>query len=170
MKRLGFVRRAALAAIAAFTLAMAPAAVSAQELAPEHLAIAREYVKLTDKSNIYELSLIQVGVETMRTILTQHPDLSAPLDAAITVAIEAYKERKGELLDQFARLYALRFSMDELNQIVAFYTSPVGQKLATANASMGSDLQAVMSVFESNLRTEFFARVRAELKAAGYDI
>jgi hypothetical protein len=28
----------------------------------------------------------------------------------------------------------------------------------------------VMGVFETNLQTEFFAKVRAELKEAGYDV
>lgn len=163
-------RRAALVVLAAVGLIATPLAAAAQELAPEHLALARKYVDLTDKSNIYELALIQVGVETMRTILTQNPELSDPLDQAITKSLEGYKERRGELLDQFARLYALRFTMEELQQIVDFYGTPVGQKLATANATMNEDLQAVMKVFESNLKTEFFAKVRAELKAMGHDI
>ena len=163
-------RRAALVIFAALALLAAPTVASAQELAPEHLALAREYIDLTDKSNIYEFALIQVGVETMRTILTQNPQLSEPLDQAISRALDGYKERKGELLDQFARLYALRFSMEEMQQIVDFYKTPVGQKLATANASMNDDLQAVMKVFEANLRVEFFAKVRAEMKALGHDV
>jgi hypothetical protein len=163
-------RRAALAVFAALALMAAPAASSAQELAPEHLALARQYIDLTDKSNIYEFALIQVGVETMRTILTQNPDLQAPLDQAISKALDGYQERKGELLDQFARLYALRFSMEELQQIVDFYGTPVGQKLATANSNLNDDLQAVMKVFEANLRVEFFAKVRAEMKALGHDV
>jgi hypothetical protein len=163
-------RRAALVVLAALALMAAPGAASAQELAPEHLAKAREYVDLTDKSNLYEFALIQVGVETMRTILTQNPDLAAPLDEAISKALDGYQERKGELLDQFARLYALRFSIEELQEIVDFYKTPTGQKLATANANMNDDLQAVMRVFEANLRVEFFAKVRAEMKALGHDV
>jgi hypothetical protein len=171
MLRVFDLRRAALAILAAAMLIAAPAVAQAQqqEVAPEHLALARQYVDLTDKSGAYEVALLQVGIETMRTLLSQNPKIADPLDAAITKTLESYKTRKGELMDQFARLYALRFTMEELQQIVDFYKSPVGQKLAIATSEMPRDLQAVMTIFEANLRTEFFAKVRAELKAAGID-
>lgn len=165
-------RRGVLLLIAALMLGSAalPANAQQSELAPEHLALARQYVDLTDKGGLYEIALVTTGVETMRTILTQHPDLTEPLDTAITTTLTAYKERKGDLMDQFARLYALRFSMDELREIVAFYSSPTGTKLATVNTAIGEDMQVVLRIFENNLRIEFFAKVRAELRAAGHDI
>lgn len=168
-----FLKKRASLLIAAFlSLAAAFAAMpaSAQELAPEHLAIARKYIELTDKSGIYEVSLVETAVETMRTIITQNPEIMDPVDKAITKTLESYKGKKGDLLDQFARVYALNFTMDELQVIVAFYESPVGSKLAAANASLNQSIQMVMRVFETNLKTEFFAKVRAELKAGGYDV
>lgn len=152
----------------AMTFATVPA--DAQELAPEHLAVARKYIELTDKSGIYEIALIKTAVDTMRTIITQNPEISKPVDDAITKTLDVYKGKKGELLDQFARVYALNFTIEELQEIVAFYESPVGSKLATANATLNESLQIVMQVFETNLKTEFFAKVRAELKAGGFDV
>lgn len=149
-------------------LAAVPA--GAQELAPEHLAVARKYVELTDKSGIYEVSLVKTAVDTMRTLISQNPEISKPVDDAISKTLEDYKGKKGDLLDQFARIYALNFTIEELQQIVAFYESPVGAKLATANATLNQSMQAVMQVFETNLKSEFFAKVRAELKAAGFDV
>lgn len=166
----GLVRRLALVLVTAFSLGAMALPAFAQELAPEHLALARKYIDLTDKAGVYEASLINTGVETMRTILSQNPEISAALETAIVRTLDTYKDRKGELLDQFARLYAARFTMEELQQIVDFYASPVGMKLATANTQLNTDLQTVMKVWEANLRTEFFAKVKAELKAAGYDV
>jgi uncharacterized protein len=162
-----FVRRSVQAVVLALTLTSTALPAFAQELAPEHLALARRYVDLTDNGSIYEVTLVQMAVETMRTILQQNPDLTDAVDTAITTVLDSYRDRKGELLDQFARVYALRFTMDELQQIVTFYESPVGMKLTTVNAQAGQDLQAIQEVFEVNLRTEFFAQVRAELRAAG---
>jgi hypothetical protein len=142
----------------------------AQELAPEHLALARKYVDLTDKSGIYEVSLVETAVETMRVILSQNPEITDPVNTAIERTLESYKGGKGQLMDQFARVYALNFTMDELQQIVAFYESPVGIKLASANAALNESLQRVMQVFEAGMKQEFFAKVRAELKAAGFDV
>ncbi len=147
-----------------------PVVAQDSEVAPEHLALARKYIDLTDKSGIYEVALVETAVQTMRTIVSQNPELVDPTDAAITKALEVYKGRKGELIDQFARVYALNFTMDELQEIVTFYESPVGSKLATANATINQSIQTVMEVFQVNLRTEFFALVRANLKEAGFDV
>lgn len=163
-------KRVALTLTALVGLALAAPAVSAQEqeLAPEHLALARKYVELTDKSNIYEVALVETAVATMRSITATNPEIVGPVNDAITKSLEDYKGKKGDLLDQFARVYALSFGIEELQQIVAFYESPVGTKLAAANATLNESLQMVMQVFQANLRTEFVAKVRAELKAGGF--
>jgi hypothetical protein len=170
--KMGFaVRAKALVAVvlSAGMIALAMPAV-AQEVAPEHLALARKYVDLTDRSAIYEVTIVETGIETMRQIVQQNPEIIEQTDAVITKTIEEYKGRKGELLDQFARVYAVRFSMDELQQIVTFYESPVGAKLAQANAEVNVDMQRVMEVFTGNLKREFFAKVRADLRAQGIEI
>jgi hypothetical protein len=165
------IKRVALVIATALALAVvAPVAAQESELAPEHLALARKYVDLTDKSDVYAVSLVETALNTMQTILKTNPDIVEPVDAAITKTLASYKERRSELMDQFARVYALNFTIEELQQIVAFYETPIGQKLATANASLNQSLQRVMQVFQANLGTEFFAAVRAELKANGYDV
>jgi len=152
-------------------IAFLPASQSvAQELAPEHLALARQYVDLTDQSSIYEVSLIQTGIETMQTLIVQNPEIEAQLDEAIGQTINDFAPRKGELFDQFARVYASLFSMGELQEIVTFYQSDTGQKLAKANATANKDLRAVLKIFEVNLKTEFFAKVRARLRDQGLEI
>jgi uncharacterized protein len=169
MKFVNFARTALIAVAAAFTAAM-PVGVSAQELAPEHVALARQYVDLTDKASIYEITLVEVGIETMQTLVSQNPDKYELVDQAITKTLDAYKAKKSDLMDQFARIYAQRLSMEELQQIVDFYASPVGQKLATVASQSNNDLQTVMHLYQINLRTEFFAQVRAELRASGLNL
>lgn len=143
---------------------------SAQELAPEHLALAREYVDLTNRAAIYEVTLVETGIETMQTIVSQNPEIADQVDTAIGEVLKSYADRDDELLDQFARVYAVRFSMDELQQIVDFYSSPVGDKLAQANLEINDDLQRVMQVYETNLKREFFAKVRAQLEEQGVEL
>ncbi len=141
-----------------------------QELAPDHVALARKYVDLTDQASIYELSLLQSGINTMQTLVTQNPEIEDALDEAIGLTIKEYADDKDSLMNQFARVYASRFTMEELQQIVDFYETDVGRKLAENNAEINKELQAVLGVFEKNLRVEFFAKVRAKLREKGFDI
>lgn len=142
----------------------------AQEVPPEQLALARKYIDLTDRGSIYEVTIVETGVETMQQIVTQNPEIIEQTNEVITNVIEEYRGRKGELMDQFARVYALRFSIEELQEIVTFYESPTGQKLAQANSEVNTDLQRVMQVFTGNLKREFFAKVRSELRARDIEI
>lgn len=171
-KKANLVRGARTVIAAALTMGFIGLSVPAyaQEVAPEALAMARKYVDLTDRSAIYETTIVETGIETMRQIVQQNPEIMDKTNDAITKVIEGYKGLKGELLDQFARVYATRFSMEELQQIVDFYSSPTGQKLASANSELNTDLQRVMQVFTNNLKREFFAKVRAELRAQGVEI
>jgi uncharacterized protein len=169
MKTLKFARTALLGLVLALC-AMMPSAASAQELAPEHLALARKFVDLTDKAAVFEVALVQVGIDSLRTIVAQNPDKYDIVDAAVTKVLGVYKEKKGELMDQFARIYAQVLTMEELQAIVDFYGSPVGQKLADVQADSNDDLQTVMQLYQINLRTEFFAQVRAELREQGMNL
>ncbi len=157
-----------LAIISTMFISLSP--VVSQELAPDHIALARKYVDLTDQASIYELSLLQSGINTMQTLITQNPEIKDELDEAIGLTINEYASDKGSLLNQFARVYASRFTMDELQQIVDFYETDIGKKLAENNVDINKDLRAVMGVFEANLRIEFFAKVRSRLRAKGLDI
>ena len=152
--------------LSAVLLAVAAPAM-AQEVPPEQLALARKYVELTDRSAVYETTLVEIAIGSMRQIVQQNPDIADQTNTAINKILEEYKGRKGELIDQFARVYAVRFTIPELQEIVAFYESPVGKKLSGANAVANTDLQRVLEVFTNNTRPEFFAKLRAELRAQG---
>lgn len=164
-------RAKALVAVALGAVLLAVVAPAmAQEVPPEQLALARKYVDLTDRAAVYEVTLVEIGIGTLRELTTQNPEIAKETDLAVGKVLEEYKDRKGELLDQFARVYAVRFTVEELQQIVDFYESPTGQKLAQANTEVNSDLQAVLQVFTNTTRTEFFAKVRAELRAQGFEV
>ena len=164
-------RAKALVAVALSAALIAVAVpVAAQEVPPDQLALARKYVELTDNAGVYEITLVEIGMGTLSQLTTQNPELADEIDLAIGAVLETYQSRKGELLDQFARIYATRFTIEELQEIVTFYESPTGQKLAAANTDVNMDLQAVLQVFTNNTRSEFFAKVRAELRAKGFEV
>lgn len=165
-----WVRSARTAALAAMLATAVAAPAVAQEVAPEQLAMARKYIDLTDRGAIFETTVVEIGIDTMRQIVTQNPEIQDQTDTAIGEVIKDYNGRKGELLDQFARVYAIYFTLEELTEIVAFYESPTGQKLAQANSELNADVRRVLQVYTNNLRTEFFAKVRAELREQGIEL
>src|SRR5688500_5417777 len=83
-----------IAALLAFTMAASVVPAAAQEVAPEHLALARQYIDLTDKGNVYEGVLLSTAIDTMRTVVQQNPELVNQTDEAIKKSLDFYREKK----------------------------------------------------------------------------
>ncbi|WEK02722.1 MAG: DUF2059 domain-containing protein [Candidatus Devosia phytovorans] len=162
--------KALVAVVMSVALFAVAAPAMAQEVPPEQLALARKYVDLTDSAGVFEITLVEIGLGSLSQLTQQNPELADEIDLAIGKVLETYQGRKGELLDQFARVYATRFTVEELQQIVTFYESPTGRKLARANTEVNSDMQAILQVFTNNTRPEFYAKVRAELRSQGFEV
>jgi hypothetical protein len=154
------------AASAAPAQAAAPSQ-PAQEITPDRLALARKYIDLTDKVDIFGTTVTQTAAQTLNQILKLNPGLTKQATEAVTDVVKQYKGQRGQLMDQVARIYAQNFTADELQQYVNFYSSPAGQKLASTNFTINQELQRVMELFSMNLKTEFYEKVRADLKTKG---
>jgi hypothetical protein len=152
----------------AVSLALGAAAPAlSQEISPDQLALARKYVDLTNKAQIYEAILATTAEQTSKLLSQHNPDVTDKIDAAIGKILETYKGKNDELFNQLARIYAATFTQDELQQIVTFYETPTGQKLASSAFTINRDAGKVMQLFAYNFGTEFVSKVRAELKAEG---
>ena len=170
MKMISMSRLVAAAALALSLMFGAGAPALAQEIPPEQLALARKYIDLTNKQGIYESILVQTAAATSKLFSQSNPEISEKIDEVIGQVLETYKGKNDELFNQFARVYAVAFTTEELTAIVAFYESPAGQKLAEKAQTVNAGVRAVMNVFTSNFGTEFVTKVRAALKAAGYNV
>ncbi|HZY68031.1 MAG TPA: DUF2059 domain-containing protein [Devosia sp.] len=161
----------AAAAVVAFSLAFGAAApATAQEIAPEQLALARKYVDLTNKAQIYEAISAMTAAQTSKLLSQSNPELSTQIDEQIAKSLEARRGQNDELFNQIARIYAVTYTAEELQQIVAFYETPAGQKLAENAMAVNQDVGRVMQIYASNFGTDFVREVRAALKAAGYNV
>jgi uncharacterized protein len=139
----------------------------AQEIDPAQLALARKYVDLTNKGQLYEVLLVQTAQKTSDLFVPQDPKDADKINNAIGKILETYKGKRDDLFNQIARIYAVSFTPQEMQQIVDFYSSPAGQKLANSAAEINTDVQKVMQIYTYNFGTEFVTKVRTELKAEG---
>jgi len=155
------------AAVLALSLGLTAAPSLAQEISPDQLALARKYVDLTNKAQIFEAILAQTAAQTSKLLSEHNPDITDKIDATIGKVLETYKGKRDELFNQLARIYAVSFTPDELQQIVTFYQTPAGQKLATNAFDINRDAAKVMQVYAYNFGTEFVTKVRADLRAQG---
>jgi hypothetical protein len=166
-------RLTGLAAAATFAVALTFGAIApavSQEVPPEQLALARKYVDLTNKAQIYEAVSAMTAQQASQLLVTQNPELETVINETIGKVLDTRRGKSDDLFNEIARIYAVTYTTEELQQIVAFYETPAGQKLATNAMSVNRDVAAVMQVFTSNFGTEFVREVKAKLKEAGYNV
>jgi hypothetical protein len=168
MSRLSGIAAAAVMAFSMAFGAVAPAV--SQEIPPEQLALARKYVDLTNKAQIFEAIAAMTAAQTSKLLTQANPEIATQIDEQIGKSLEARRGKSDDLYNQIARIYAVTYTQEELQAIVAFYETPAGQKLASNAMQVNQDVGKVMQIYTSNFGTEFVREVRAALKAAGYNV
>jgi len=156
--------------IAAATAMTVSFSAQAQEIGPEHLALAKKYVQMTDTSHLYERVIVDTSKKAMDLMVQQNPEIAASIATAAKDVATSYFDGTNELHDSFARIYAVRFTVEELNEIISFYETPVGAKLLANNQAVGANLEAAAGIWKSNLETEIAIKLRTLLKERGFDI
>jgi len=116
--------------VAALALAT-PGASDAQNAAdPVALAKAKEPLQASNLIAMRDQMVGLVEAQIAALVLDANPGQDDKVDRAVTDLIRpALKRRIPEYLDLAAGVYADHFTRAELDQLVSFYKSPLGQKL-----------------------------------------
>jgi uncharacterized protein len=156
----------------ALGLALAAAAVSAQAQQPSAatLASARELMEIKGVKNLVEPVVVGVVQQTTGTILQTNPGLSKDLDEVSAQLRTEYQPRIAEMTNEIVKLYAARFTEQELKEAVAFYKTPTGKKILTEEPRILDETYARIQQWANRLQDEVMTRVRAEMKKRGHNL
>src|SRR5712675_2646836 len=127
-KRFAWSIRAGVVA-AAFGVMVMPLGAQAQQPSGNALLLAREIINVKGAAKMYDPVIVEVVDRTTGVLMQTNPMLFKELDEVAERLRKEYAPRVSELLAEVARLYAARFTEAELKDVLAFYKSPVGQKI-----------------------------------------
>jgi hypothetical protein len=139
---------------------------AAPQIDPATLALARKYVEMTNVG-VFASALAIIASQISNQIVPQHPDQTKKINQTIESVLTTYKGKDSMILDTYARLYAVTFTQAELQQIVDFYSSPVGQKLTQQRPGLSASQQQALGILENSIGTEIMTKVKAALVAEG---
>ena len=86
------------------------------------------------------------------------------------VCTEEMKKSLPELEEPIIAIYDANFSADELNQLVAFYPSPVGRKIVVQLRQLMQQSLAMGQSWGQQAGARAVERIRAAAKQKGYDL
>ncbi|MCW5715566.1 MAG: DUF2059 domain-containing protein [Bauldia sp.] len=162
--------RALIGAIALSVIAALPAGrASAQEITPSHLQAAAEAVHALGTDRDFDLVLPNVATQVEVVLMQQRPDLYRQITATVQAAALELVQRRLDLNNDVARVWALTFTEDELRQITAFYQSPAGQKLALQGQPMMQQTVETLQAWSERVSNELLERTLAQFQAQNID-
>ena len=160
---------AALVALAAI-VAAAPAPAQSQQPSANAIFIAKQIVQIKGVQAMMD-PISRGVVEKVKNVVMQTNFMWGKDINEITVQMhKEFDGRSSELVDTAAHAYASHFTEPELKQILAFYQSPIGQKMVVEEPKAIEDSMSGAATWADNLSVDVINRMRAEMKKRGHDM
>jgi uncharacterized protein len=161
---------AAFAALLGLGLVLSPGMAGAQQPSASAMANATELVTLKGVKSMYEPMVAGMVEKAKGMFLQTNPMLGKDLNEVAAKLRLDYVPRSAEAVTETARLYATRFSEQELKDAVAFYKSPLGRKLLTEEPAIADQSLRFAAGWADKLSEEIVGKMRAEMRKRGHDI
>lgn len=160
---------AAFAAIVAI-LAMPAAAQRAVSPDPGAIAAAKELMIVLGVEKQMDVMLGQMIPQMAAMIKQMRPENAREIDEVFAMMGKRFGERKQEMIDLVAPLYAEHLSAAEMNAVSSFFKSETGRKFVTAQPEIMQKSMQVGQAWGQRLGAEIQGEVIRELKNKGIDL
>jgi hypothetical protein len=148
------------------------AAVSAQAQTPTAgaVAAARELLAIKGGTAMFEPVIPGVVESTKNSLLPTNPNLSRDLNEISLQLRKEYESKKAELVYEVAIIYAQHFTEQELKELIAFYKTPLGQKMLKEEpVAVDASLKRAQD-WSIAFSEVVLGRFRTEMKKRGHEL
>jgi hypothetical protein len=162
--------RRTIAACAALLLLIAapPARADNSAFDPERLDLARQMVEASGADALTRQLLDLVSRQIADLVRRSNPEHGeAAADIVEAVLVPEAKRRSPEMLEAMARLYAERFTAEELQSYLDFYLTPAGRKLVATAPELLVEGQRLGQAWAQLILQDSWAQIIERLKANG---
>jgi len=147
-----------------------PATAFAQQPSAASVAAANEIIEAKGSMTIFE-PLVPGVIEQAKNVLAQtNPNLVKDLNEVAANLRKQLALRLANLKIEAAKVYAARFTEQELKEISAFYKTPLGKKMIEEEPKIVDDTLRMAQDWANQLSEEVIGMFRAEMKKRGHTI
>jgi uncharacterized protein len=145
-------------------------AAQAQQPTPAAIELARQVIQVKGGNNMFDPIVPGVIESAKNMFLPTNPGLSKDLNEVAAQLKKEYEPKRVELLNEVARTYAQRFTEQELKDLVAFYKTPLGQKVIVEEPRALDAAMSRAQDWANNFSEEVIGRMRADMKKRGNNL
>jgi uncharacterized protein len=163
--------RALLLATALFALPLSLHSARAQT-APDaaRLAAAKQMMEVAGVAKQFEEVMPVLLKQLAQGFVAVAPDKGEEIREVFTQLGSKFIDRKGELIDQVATLYAEQLSLEELTAVASFYRSSAGMKMIAIQPLVMRQAMLLGQRWGAELGREIEEEARRELKKRGIQL
>jgi hypothetical protein len=134
------------------------------------VATARELVETKGGSAMFDPVIISVVEQTKAALLQTNPQLGKDLNDVAAQLRTEFGSKRDELMAYAAKLYADRFTEQELKEMLAFYKSPLGRKMSNIEPQVLDQTFNYIQQWGQQVSEQVMNRFRAEMKKKGHNL
>ena len=134
------------------------------------LAAANELITIKGAKSLYDPLIVGVVEKAKGLFLQTNPMLGKDLNEVAASLRSEFAPRSAEAMSATAKLYADRFTEQELKDAVAFYKSALGRKLVATEPAIADESVRATAQWAEKLSEEIVSRMRVEMKKRGHEI
>jgi uncharacterized protein len=154
-----------------FALGLGIAPLAAQPAPPvsdASLAAAKALIVAMHATDQFKAILPNIMQALKPAVVQGRPDAEKDFDVIVPVIVDGMTARVDELANQLAGVYARNFTIDELNQLAAFYRSPVGEALVAKTPAITQQSLVIGQAFGQKVAAEMQTRIAEEMRKRGH--
>src|SRR6202158_5920 len=175
MKRLSRILSAAslalgLALAGVPAVAQQPSPPPLKQASPAAIAAGKEILAMKNASAMYASAVPNIVQQTKDALLQSNLNYQKDLNEVAVIVAQKLAGREKEIGEGMAKVYANEFSEKELKDLVAFYKSPLGQKLLTTEPKAIQMSMGYMNQWAQGFAEVVNGQFRAEMRKRGKEI
>ncbi|MEP2981525.1 MAG: DUF2059 domain-containing protein [Lentilitoribacter sp.] len=125
--------------------------VLAQDASPEHITAAKSALDALVVTNTFDSILPRAAEQIKANLTLANPNFSDEISIAVDEEAIKLASRRADLENEAANIYAKNFSIEELNEVAAFYNSETGKKLLSVSPAMGRELLRAAEIWGAGI-------------------
>jgi hypothetical protein len=144
------------------------AAPADEDFSASHLAAAQDVIDLTRSDRAFDDILPRLAQQTQNVFTRSNPSLTREIEETVMDVALEMAGRRVELSRTIQLVWARRFSEAELDQLIEFFSSDLGQKFTELTPVITALSLGAARQWEEELSELMVRRTRERLREQGY--
>ena len=137
----------------------------ANEPTAETLALAKQLVELSGASRTFDELLPNIADQAKNTFIRSNPQMQLGIITVVDKVALDLVDRRPDLDRALEKIWASAFNKEQLEELIAFYSSPTGKRFAAIQPRLIAAQMSAAQNWTASVSEEMTQRVAEELRA-----